>query len=618
MVCLAVHVPGGRLASEKAADVLAKWRVASRLLPAKTRQEHSQPDVVASVLHHGTLRSPGVVATPDGSVVLAITGSYWLEPDAERLATPAQALSRLLKEAAGESVPKLCGNFSYVLFERRSRRVTAECGGLGVVPLYYMQRGDGLSISSDLKFLLPLHQPALSREGAAEFVSFGHLISELTLLEGVLRLMPSTRLIAEDGQVRLHAAALPPFARNEEPSDQMFDVLDRQFERAISRYSPDISQVSVSLSGGMDSRTTLLAARQVGLRVAPWTAGEPGSRECEVARMVCDREGLPLATHENDGCRMRDWFDRAVWFTEARCPPGHMHFFDAGFSGAIAAGGQLHGLIGDVVAGGDYDTSTSVPSEPVALGRFCAEKIQPIVYWPEGSWQRLGLHDWVAEKEIRQRVTAGVMGRCQNQDPYSTFLWSRYVHRGFGFIVPALTSQISPWGDIMTPFIDPAFFSTCAAISRTAIADRRAQLAWAARRYPQLVATPRVKDGVLLPLTRENAGDYDGAIKRFRRIMQFRYYVSRLTAGRVNLQQRESYPFYGLWYRNCQDLRKYFDAVLLSERSLSRGLWKREGVEHLLHDLRVGRNVWDAIGTILMLETFARLFVDGAGETLAD
>jgi hypothetical protein len=614
MVCLAVHIPRGALASEKSAEVLAKWRRIAGSVPAKVRAEHAQPEAVALVAHHGILRSPGIATKPDRSAVLAITGSYWLDPDAERLATPDEALARLLQ--AAEEQPRLFGNFSYVLYAA-SGRVTAECGGLGVVPLYYMQRDGALSISSDLKFLLPLHRPALNRDAVGEYLTFGHLISDVTLLEGVRRLMPSTRLVAVDGQISLRPDALPPFARNQKLTGDVLNRLDHQFERAISRYAPDVSTVAVSLSGGMDSRTTLLAARKIGMEVAPWTAGEPGSLECKVARMVCDREHLPLHTHANDGCRMRDWFDRAVWFTEARTPPGHMHFFDAGFAGAITAGGQLHGLVGDVVVGGDYDTNAAVPSAAVALRSFCADRIQSMIYWPEGSSQRLGLQGWLSPEDVRTRVVSAVMDRCTTDDPYSTYLWSRYVHRGFGFIIPALVSQVSPWGEVMTPFIDPAFFATCASISHEAIADRRGQLAWAARRYPALVATPRVKDGILLPLSAESAGNYDGAIRNFRRIMQFRYYVSRLTGGRLNLKQRESYPFYALWYRNCRGIREHFDKVLLSEQSLARGLWKREGIEHLLHDLRVGRNVWDAIGSILMLETFARLFVDAAGDEAA-
>lgn len=614
MVCLAVYRPGERLAGG-AAEVLARWRPIAATLPAKQRVDHCQPDLQALVIHHGTLRCPGIAVAPDGAAVLAITGSYWLEPDAESLATPQQALARLLSGGRG---PQLYGNFSYVLYQRASGNIRAECGGLGAVPLYYTQREGALCVATDVKFLLAQHRSGLSREGAAEFIAFGHLVSDLTLLEGVRRLMPGNRLVAENGNLRLEADALPRFSRDQQPSSQLFDLLDQQFERAIRRYSPDVTSVSVSLSGGMDSRTTLLAALRVGMKAVPWTAGEPGSLECEVARRVAEGERLPIAVHENDGCRMRDWFDQAVWLTEARVPPGHMHFFDAAFSGAVASGGQLHGLIGDVVAGGDYDTRTPVPSEPRALRDFCAERIRPMVYWPTGSWQRLGLNNWIAGDEVRERLVAFVMARCASDDPYSTFLWSRYVHRGFGFIVPALTSQVSPWGDVMTPFTDPAFFTTCATLAHDAIADRRAQLAWSARRYPRLIATPRVKDGVLLPLTAEDAGDYDGAIKRLRRLMQFRYYVSRLSGGRINLHQRESYPFYGLWYRNCRGVREYFDSVLLSERSLDRGLWKREGIESLLHDLRVGRNVWDAIGTILMVESFARLFADGAGLALAE
>jgi len=550
--------------------------------------------------------------------VLAIVGAYWLEPDAKELATPAQALARLRSGADGRATRKLYGNYAYVLHDPAAGRTTAECGDFGVVPLYYTQGDDGLGVATDIKFLAPIRKPALDAQAAGEFLQFGHLMSDLTLLEGVRRLLPGTRLVVEGKAVRLETGELPHFRRDSEPSAATYDVLDAQFERAISRYAPDLQRASVSLSGGLDSRTTLLAAMKVGMPVDPWTAGEPGSLECDVARKVCARENLAIVTHSNDCTRLPTWFERSVWFTEARCPPGHMHFLDAGFAGAIAGGGQLHGLVGDVVVGGDYDTQQDVPTDPQALRAFCGRAIGSLIYWPADSWQRLGLDRWIDARQVRERVTDGVLTRSATDDPYSTYLWSRYQHRGFGFIIPALVSQVAPWADVMTPFIDPAFFATCASIDRRAIAERKTQLAWSARRYPQLIATPRVKDGVLLPLSRESGGDYDGAIKRLRLRMQVRYLLSRLTGGRVNLKQRESYPFYANWYRKSSAVREYFRDVLLSERSLSRGLWSREGIERLLHDLRVGRNVWDAIGTILMLEVFIRLFIEGAGEQLAE
>jgi len=49
---------------------------------------------------------------------------------------------------------------------------------------------------------------------------------------------------------------------------------------------------------------------------------------------------------------------------------------------------------------------------------------------------------------------------------------------------------------------------------------------------------------------------------------------------------------------------------LLSEQSLCRGIWKKEGLVRLQEDLRIGRNVWNVLANIFWVEVFLRQFVD--------
>jgi hypothetical protein len=308
---------------------------------------------------------------------------------------------------------------------------------------------------------------------------------------------------------------------------------------------------------------------------------------------------------------MTRWFDHAIWTTEARCPPGHFHFLDALFSGDYSARPQIHGLIGDIVAGGDLDVDGPMPSGRIALDNFCRAAMQPNLYWPEGSWRALGESRLGTREGIRDRIADAILSRCPRDDAYSTYLWSRYQFRVFGFTVPCLVSQVAPWTDVVTPFIDPAFFGQCARIDTRSILDRRAQMQWAVRRYPSLSLMPRVKDGALIAFSGTDPGDYQKRIGRLRRLREFRYLVCRLSSGRINLPHPETYPLYGAWFRKFPSVRRFFEQRLLSPESLDRGLWDRAGVVRLLHDLKVGRNVWDAVATLLQIETFARIFVDG-------
>ncbi len=74
---------------------------------------------------------------------------------------------------------------------------------------------------------------------------------------------------------------------------------------------------------------------------------------------------------------------------------------------------------------------------------------------------------------------------------------------------------------------------------------------------------------------------------------------------------KNSFPQYWQWYPRHKSIRKYVDGILLSEQALDRGYFQREGLQSLLHDCRIGRRVWNAVGTLLMAELFLRQFIDG-------
>ena len=589
--------------------IMSEWRGLALKLTTDKAEELLTNEAVGGVVHHGRLRGSGIARSEDGRLTLLISGTYWFEDANLRLATPAECLQHI----AAHGLPDrqtLKGNYAFVLVNATDNLLVAENDPFGVIPLYYVVADTGVIIGSDIKYLRHSVRPRLCKDSVEEYLTVGYIASELTLLEGVKRLPPGSRFRLHGGHIRVSSFGLPSFPRNKLPDDTYYAELSLLFERAIARCRDDVGRLSVSLSGGIDSRIVLLAARKLGFELEASSVGEPRSLECAVAQDFCAKVGVPIIVHQNVGERFASWFDQAVWTTESRCQPGHVHFLDALFAGHYRAAPQLHGFIGDVVMGGDYDMEHEVPRDKVALTAYCQRSMQSIIYWRDGSWKDLGFNSWIDFRRVKERLNESFLARCPQDDPYSTFLWTRYQFRVFGFITPCLMSQVTPWTDVIAPYIDPAVFAHCASISTSAILNRRAQLYWGMNRYPQLNLSPRVKDGVQIPFSSLNPGDYAGGMRKLQRLHKLRYLTCRLSAGRINPPYPETYPLYGAWFRRSEAVRRFFTERLLSEQSLDRGLWRREGIKRLLHDLRVGRDQWDALATILMIETFARLFVD--------
>ena len=180
-----------------------------------------------------------------------------------------------------------------------------------------------------------------------------------------------------------------------------------------------------------------------------------------------------------------------------------------------------------------------------------------------------------------------------------------------GFRVTNKVSQVTPWTDVVSPFLDGEILAFARTLAPGGLADRSLQLRWGLDCMPRFDAVPRLKDGVLIPVQAGIPHYYDDAIGRIWRRRHFHQVLCRLSGGRINPRETGSFPYFGQWYRRWPRVRRYIDGILLSEQALDRGLWRREGVAALLGDLRRGREVWPAIGTVLLCEMLLRQWCDG-------
>jgi hypothetical protein len=318
--------------------------------------------------------------------------------------------------------------------------------------------------------------------------------------------------------------------------------------------------------------------------------------------------GTEHIVHEFDGRRLADWFPAAVWITEGRCHPSHMHFLDGMLTGDLPTLPQFHGLGGDAIAGGGFDDAREL--DDGALERACKRKILDLQHWWPGSvesvWDAefVRMFDDVPEAVWRYFVDLGPW-----PDNQSAYLWFRHTFRLAGMLIPGLGSQVLPWAPLLAPYLDPTFFRIASSIRTEDMAGRVGQIRWSLCAYPEVTKLPRVKDGALVPVL--DPGLYEPRMRRLLWRRKARYLIARATQGRVNFGEPEGFPNYNRWYRMWPRVRAFVNDTLLSRTSLDRGLWREEGLRSLLRDLRVGHNVWNGVSTVLQLELFLEQVLDG-------
>jgi len=155
------------------------------------------------------------------------------------------------------------GTFTAALWEVNKRRLRLVNDRWGMKPFYYVHLPGKLLFASEIKALLA--DPAVSRKidprGLAQFFTFGQLLAEDTLYEG-LRLLPAAACLAYDAE--RDKVSLDRYWRLESHAgtngltqSQILDRLDESFKIAVDRRVQGTENLGISLSGGLDSRTIL-------------------------------------------------------------------------------------------------------------------------------------------------------------------------------------------------------------------------------------------------------------------------------------------------------------------------------------------------------------------------
>jgi asparagine synthase (glutamine-hydrolysing) len=193
----------------------------------------------------------------------------------------------------GAALPMLRGMFSFLLWDDERRELLAARDQIGVKPLYYTF-ADGLFIAaSELRTILahPSVRAKLDPTAVVEYLAFGYVSGERTLLEGVRKLPAGHALRVRDGRVDVfeYWDVLPPDNLDERPVDEQ---LLEQLEAAVAAALVSDVPVSLMLSGGLDSSTiAALAARHTNphdLTAYSVSFGLPDDESDAAARLAGD------------------------------------------------------------------------------------------------------------------------------------------------------------------------------------------------------------------------------------------------------------------------------------------------------------------------------------------
>lgn len=394
--------------------------------------------VVIAISRHEWEFGPGfsgpVLIVQDGDHVIAADASLYYRDDlrrklADRGVRPkGQTPSHLILaayQAFGEKCPEMLeGDFSFVIWDRKARRVIAARDFMGRRPVFFAELASTLVIASTIGAILehPLSSQDLNLASVAESMAGYVSSSEATCYKCVSRLHAGRTLVREGrAPVRTikHWEA-PTFHSGSSLSfDEAADQLREMLCAATAERLSQTGSSAVWMSGGRDSTAVFAAGKDVGrlglgsdLRPVSisYPPGDSG-REDEMIEAVAARWNSPVQWLNISDIPLLDMpLERA-----ARRDEPLTHVFENAYRALAAATSSMNTHVALDGVGGDQ--------------LFLRSNIQLADLFRTGNWFALA-RDWRAAGFAKSGFSTFFHWAVQPVLPTSMLLGARRVRHG--------------------------------------------------------------------------------------------------------------------------------------------------------------------------------------------
>jgi asparagine synthase (glutamine-hydrolysing) len=501
-------------------------------------------------------------------------------------APPVPSPAAELRDRLASGLATLDGAFAGAVWD--GQRLTLVRDPFGVRSLYYVEHEEVFYFASELKQLLAVPGVPVAPDPSAlhKYLTFSFVPGEDVPIRGIKRLLPGRVAVRESSRLRVTeyftlAESLDPELADPRAAGRRVRHLWRE---AVRKRLPGEAEVGLFLSGGIDSSGVGLWLRKEGVPTRAFTLdfGER-SVEREEAAAVAASLDLPLEV----------------------VPVG---------------GADVAAVLADLVYKLDLPFGDPVTGPQFLLGRTARERGLGAVFNGEGGDQLFG--GWTSKPMIAAELYADLYGEDTREETYL-----RSYHRFYGLesklYTPAFREQVGGPGQRraqLTPYLggdDEGSF-----LNRVRLADIHLKGSQSILPRAERMTGAWGLD-VRVPLFDRALAETSFAIPpqlKLRGATE-KYILKRILAHHL--------PPHIVWRRKygmsvpvtdwvLGPLAPTVQALLGPESLARRGLFRTEYVEalrtgqndpHEIRRRRLGERVW----TLVMLEAWLRVFVDGKG-----
>lgn len=567
-------------------------------------QSHLDEGIVLSRVGLG-LKPDQYLAVSGEGTSLVIHGQIFNLDELNRTTfkgTPAEKLLLLYNQSDEKLVPQLKGSFALAIWDKRKRALLLANDRFGTRPIYYLQRRGIFAFSSETKVFLAFSQFAQkpNLQALAELFSFGLVLEDKTLLEGISLLPPGSVMTVTIDKVKAKRYWKPRFCdsnrrfQKKEAVEECYALLSNSIRSNLQ----SISSPGLFLSGGLDSRLLAALAVKNSEDLQAFTFGTPDSQDVHIAEQIAEHLRFRHHSFPLSPDFLVHWLERGVWYTE-----GMSNCLNFAGIEVLPAVRQISSYVMNGYGGNEF------------LG-FLSGNLAKYYYW--GNSSKLAdrfyrdLNTLFREEELNQLLNADlvkeikgavyeslqrVLKNCEEKTPFAKL---------YNFMLTQKARRLNLLGIIMDhshleyslPFYDYDFTEFALALPPQERLWAKFYRYFLSKKFPALAEIPYQRSG--LPVN-TNLG-----LVLSKKISEK---VGIRLLGRKLNPYTPSYVDYPGWTR--KELKVLILNVLNKDRMTSQAWFNYEQINRLLAEHFNGLKEHSAkIGLLLTLEIWQRQFLE--------
>lgn len=502
-------------------------------------------------------------------------------------------------------VQDLNGSFVFAVYDFKRKRLTIASDRYGLRPLYYFFNGHLFIFASEIKALLKFAQvkKKIDEHSIAEFFSFEFILGDKTLFESIRVLPPASILTIQHGCLKTEQYWRPTF--NDQDSfgirEEDLEKMEKLICGAVRRQVQSPESVGVFLSGGLDSRTILTAAKRNGYSISTYTFGEIGCEDERIAKQVAGTLNCPNYFFQLSPEYLKKWAKKGVWSTEGMSNCINFHGVEILPQVREKVKIMLYGLEGNTWLG---FLSLSLleylflKHEEAFINRFFHKLNSPFSEKVQGHLFRKEFH-----KKVRGLAFQSLKESLKIID------YKSCLNKVYHFLVTEKDRRLTILGaivdhdfvDYRLPFYDYDFVDFAQSISPKQRSLARFYRKFITRRFPEVASLPYQRTG--LPVS---SNTVKVLIKRGSEI-SFERFKKKIFGSKI--RPIRGYGNADDWFRH--QLKDFITQTLLNKKALSREYLNPSFIEETLRQHLSGKqNLSRQIGLLLTFELWNQLFLD--------